>query len=576
MRRRRESSRKRARRILTLAGPMVTWAMRRSAGRFMRETARFRDISENMLARILEQNGRTAFGRDRGLDGPNARQVFEALPTTTYTDYLPYIERIAAGEQNVLTAEPVIYFSTTSGTTGPPKMIPVTQSKLDLSVSSRVTCMGLALRAGVLKSMRGPFMTIMTEHLGGRTSGGVQKGAATTSGFRQLGSISEVIQSSPTEVTQIPDQAAARYLHLLFGLGQPHLWTIMAFFPATILFAMRDLHEHAERLLRDLADGTIDPELALTADVHARLERRLRANPARARALGKLLAQDRFTVSNIWPDIGSILTATGGAFHFYVNQLEPFLGDVAMFSPLYSASEGTFGVGFSADRPHYLLTPLMSYIELLPTESMDDPAAKPIPAWKAEPGRSYEVVITTLDGLVRYRLHDIVTVVDFCGQTPVIEFVERRGQVVDIVGEKTAEHHVVEAIDAASHLVDEPLVDYVLAPDTGTTPACYLLAIEEWHGDCEHNLKAREFVRAVDAALRRIAPDYDEECELGTLGPMELVVLRPGAFARLRERQTAAGVTDSQIKTPHVVADPTFIEREFGAEIQSRGGGRDA
>jgi len=549
---------------------MVTWAMRRSADKFMRETAQFQAISEKMLELILELNGTTAFGRDRGLDGPAARQVFETLPTTTYADYVPYVERIAAGEQNVLTAEPVIYLSTTSGTTGPPKMIPVTRRKIRLSIGTRVTSVGLALRAGVLKPMRGPFMTIMTEHMGGTTSGGVQKGAATTSGFRQLGNMSDLIQSSPVEVARIPDQAAARYLHLLFGLRQEHLWTIIAFFPATILFAMRDLHEHAERLLHDLADGTIDPELDLSAEARARLEERLRADPARARELGKLLEQGRFTVSNIWPDIGSILTATGGAFHFYVDQLEPFLGDVPMFSPVYSASEGTFAFGFAADRPHYLMAPTLSYLELLPTESMDDPEAKPIAAWKAEPGRSYEVVITTLDGLVRYRLHDIVKVVDFCGQTPVIEFVERRGQVVDIVGEKTAEHHVVEAIDAASHLVDEPLVDYVLAPDTEPTPACYILAIEEWHGDCENNLKAREFVRAVDGALRRIAPDYEEECELGTLGPMELLVLRPGAFGRLRERLTAAGATDSQIKTPHVVPDPGFIEREFREEIQSR------
>lgn len=549
---------------------MVTWAMRRSADKFMRETEQFAALSDRMLDLILGLNAKTAYGVDHGLDGPSVRQAFEALPTTTYADYAPYIERIAAGEPNVLSSEPVIYFSTTSGTTGPPKMIPVTRRKMRLSVATKGTSMGLAVRAGMLKPMRGPFMTIMTEHVGGATAGGLQKGAATTGGFRQLGGISDAILSSPNEVARVPDQAASRYLHLLFGLRAQHLWTILAFFPATVLFAMRDLHEHAEQLLRDVADGTISPELALSAESRASLERRLRPAPERARALAKLLEQGRFTVADIWPDIGSILTATGGAFHFYVDQLEPFLGGVPIFSPVYSASEGTFAYGFDATRPHYLLTPAQVYLELLPVELMDDPQARPIPAWQAEPGRSYELVVTSLDGLLRYRVHDVVKVLEFCGQTPVIEFVERRGQVVDIVGEKTAEHHVVEAIDAASHLVDEPLVDYVLAPDTEHTPAGYVLAIEEWHGDCENNLKAREFVRAVDAALRRITPDYDEEVELGTLGPMSLLLLRPGAFERLRKRLTAAGAADSQVKTPHVVPDPGFIDREFREEIQSR------
>jgi len=549
---------------------MVSWAMRRSGNKFLRETARFEAVSETMLKQILDLNGKTAYGRDHGLDGSSARQVFETLPTTTYADYVPYVERIAAGEPNVLTAEPVISFSTTSGTTGPPKMIPVTQRKIRLSVGTRVTSMGLALRAGVLKTMRGPFMTIMTEHMGDATSGGVQKSAATTSGFRQLGNASDVILSSPPDVVQVPDQAASRYLHLLFGLREPHLWTIVAFFPATILFAMRDLHEHAEQLLRDVADGTINPALELAPETRSRLEQRLRPDAARARSLTRLREQDRFTVGEIWPDVGSILTATGGAFRFYVDQLEPFLGGVPIFSPVYSSSEGTFGYGFAADRPHYLLVPTLAYIELLHVDVMDDPEARPIAACKAEPGECYEIVITTLDGLTRYRLHDIVRVVEIYGQTPVIEFVERRGQIIDIVGEKTAEHHVVEAIDTASHVIDEPLVDYFIAPDMATTPARYVLAIEEWHGDRENNQKAREFVRAVDAALRKITPDYDEECELGTLGQMALVLFKPGAFERLRQKRTTVGATDSQVKTPHVVTDPRFIERELQHEVLSR------
>jgi len=546
---------------------MISWVMRRAADRFIRQTAEFRALSERTLDDILALNGNTAYGRDHGLAGPSARQVFDNLPMTTYADYAPYIERIAAGEQNVMTAEPVIYFSTTSGTTGPPKMIPVTQRKMGMSVACRWKSMGLALRAGILKPMRGPFMTIMTEHTGSPTAGGVQKGAATTGGFRQLGNFADVILSSPGDVARVPDQEASRYLHLLFGLGEQRLWTIVAFFPATILFAMRDLHEHADRLLRDVADGTINPDLELPEETRASLRQSLHPQPGRARALRKLLEQDRFTVPEIWPDLGTILTATGGAFRFYVDQLKPFLGDMQMFSPVYSASEGTFAFGFSADRPYYLLVPTLAYIELLPVEQLDDPQARPIPAWRAEPGQSYEVVITTWDGLVRYRLHDIIRVVEFYGQTPVIEFVERQGQVIDIIGEKTAEHHVVEAIDTASHVIDEPLVDYFVAPDTDKTPACYVLAIEEWHGDRENREKARAFVRAVDEALRRIAPDYDEECELGTLGPMELVLLKSGAFERLRHKRAAVGATESQIKTPHVVPDPGFVRRELHGEI---------
>jgi len=546
--------------------------MRRSADRFIQQTAQFQTLSERTLDRILAQNRKTVFGREHGLDVSSPRQVFETLPTTTYADYVPYIDRIAAGEQNILSGKPVIYFSTTSGTTGPPKLIPVTRQQMRASIATRITALGLAIRAGVLPPMGGRFMTIMTEHEGGHTSGGVLKGAATTGGFKQLGNITDLILSSPGDVSHIHDQAAARYLHILFGLCEEDLWTIVAFFPATILFALRDLHANKEDLLRDLADGTINPRLELPAETRSRLKQRLRAGArrARAQALESLWEQGRFTVADIWPNLGAVLTATGGAFRFYADQLWPFLGDVPTFSPVYSASEGTFGFGFSASQPYYLLLPTLAYIELLPMEDMDDPEARPIAAWQAEVGHSYEVVITTLAGFVRYRLYDLVRVVDFYGQTPIIEFIERRGQVIDLVGEKTAEHHIVEAIDKASHVVNESLVDYFVAPDTEQTPGCYVLAIEERGHHRDNEQIVREFLYAVETALREVAPDYDEERELGTIGHMVVALLKPGAFERQREQRIAAGGSASQIKTPHVIPDPGFFQREFQHEVLSR------
>jgi hypothetical protein len=544
--------------------------MQRSADNFLAQTAQYEAVSRRTLDHILELNGPTEFGRRFGLDGHNRRQNFERLPVTTYNDYAPLIERVAAGEQGLMSGEPVVYFSTTSGTSGPPKMIPVTHRQMRMAVSTRFTSMGLAMRAGVLQPMRGRFMTIMTEHVSGRTSGGLPKGAATTGGFRQLGNFGEMILTSPGEVNRVHDQATARYLHLLFGLREESLWTIIAFFPATILMTLRTLQERSGELLRDLADGTLTGDLDLPPEARARLLHRLKPDRRRARTLTALLERGELTVPNIWPELGAVLTATGGAFRFYTEQLQPLLGDVATFSPVYSASEGTMGFGFSAAQPYYLLVPTLAYIELLPVEIMDEPAARPVAPWQAERGCAYEVVITTLAGFTRYRLHDIVRVVDFHGETPVIEFVERRGQIIDILGEKTAEHHIVAAMEAACHALSAPLVDYFVAPDMEHSPARYLLAIEGWEGRADRIGDEREFLRTVDAALRRIAPDYDEERQLGALSSMAMVLLKPGAFERYSGKRVAAGAPASQVKTPHVVPDPAFVHREFHNEVTLR------
>lgn len=536
----------------------------------MTQAANYAAVSHQTLDKILRLNRKTEFSRHLGLDAPSRRKVFESLPVTKYADYAPYIKRTAAGEQNLLSGDPVVFFSNTSGTTGPPKMIPVTKKQMRLAVTTKFTAMGLAIRAGVLGRMHGRFMTIMIDHANPPTSSGTQTGSATTGGFRKLAPVHDLLMTSPEDVSHLPEQATSRYLHLLFGLGEARLWAMVSFFPITILYSMRDLHTHAEELLRDLADGTITPRLALSRDVRERLEKRLQPDPQRARELSALLENDRFTVAEIWPELGAVLTATGGAFRFYADQLKPYLGGVPVFSPVYSASEGTFGYGFSADRPHYLLLPTLAYIEFLPLDEIDNPQAIPIPVWEAQSGECYEIVITTLAGFVRYRLYDVVRVIEFVGQNPVIEFVEREGQVINVSSEKTAEHHIVEAIDIASHRVDEPLVDYFVAPNVERTPGIYLLALEEWQHDCEDKKKVREFLRAVEAALCEVAPYYLEERQLGTIGPMEALLLKPGAFERYRQHLVDAGRADSQLKTPHAIPDPGFVEHQFQHEILAR------
>ena len=536
----------------------------------MRQTAQFDALSKRTLDRILAQNRRTEYARHCGLDTRARQRVFETLPVTTYADYAPYIERIAAGEQHLMSGGKVVYFANTSGTTGPSKRIPVTRAQMRKGVTTKLMAMGLALRAGVLKPMRGRFMTIMIDHMNPPTASGQTTGSATTGGFQKVAPINDLIMTSPVDVSHLPEQAAARYLHLLFGLSEKQLWAIISFFPITVLYAMRDLQTHAEELLRDLADGTITSRMELPSESRRRLEQHLRPDPSRAHELTALLDRGHFTISEIWPDVGAIMTATGGAFHFYTDQLRPYLGEVPIFSPVYSASEGTIAYGFSAERPHYLLLPDLAYVEFLPLEEINDPQARPIATWQAEPGRSYEIVITTLAGFVRYRLHDIVRVLEFSGQTPVIEFMEREGQVINVSSEKTAEHHIVEAIDIASHLVDERLVDYFVVPDTEHTPGVYVLALEEWQDDCENKTRVREFLRAVEEALCKVARFYEEERQLGSIGPMEALLLKPGAFERYRNRLLAHGGSASLIKTPHAIPDPGFIRHNFQHEVLSR------
>jgi hypothetical protein len=74
----------------------------------------------------------------------------------------------------------------------------------------------------------------------------------------------------------------------------------------------------------------------------------------------------------------------------------------------------------------------------------------------------------------------------------------------------------------------------------------------------------------VETALCKVAPFYEEERQLGTVGPMEALLLKPGAFERHRNHLLAAGGSASLIKTPHAIPDAGFVQHHFQHEVLSR------
>jgi hypothetical protein len=539
-----------------LMGSALSWGMKSMASGFLKSAEQAHQTYQATLGEIIRRNGAAEWGRLHGLNGPQALGAFRELPVTTYADYAPYIERVANGEQGVLTGDPVTYFAVTSGTTGPQKLIPVTRRQTRAIMSTMMAPIGLALQAGLIPRIRGRYLQIMTEQVTGTTPGGIPKGAATSGGLKSMGKMMERIWTSPMPVIQVQDQRTSRYLHLLFALGEERLWAITAFFPSTLLAVFRDLQGQAPRLLKDLADGTITGDLDLPAEMLASLRQMRRPMPERARQLARLLEQDRFAVKAIWPEVGAIFTAGSGTFRFYVDQLEPFLGNVPVLSPVYASSEASIGMGIPG-REGYVTAPAAAYHEFLPVGG-----DRPVSALDVELGAEYEVLLTTFAGLWRYRLGDLVRVVGRQGRAPVIEFIQRKGQVINLVGEKTSEAQIATAFEAACRALGARLTDYVVTPDPDASPSRYLLLVEAQGDDAD----VPRLLEAFDRRLAETAPSYGESLQMGELAPMGVLVLQPGTFERYREVRVAAGASASQVKVPHVVPDPAAARRHFFPE----------
>ena len=100
-------------------------------------------------------------------------------------------------------------------------------------------------------------------------------------------------------------------------------------------------------------------------------------------------------------------------FHFfvcYIPRLQYFLGEsISMFS-FYVSSEGLLGVN---KWPHkhisaYALLPESKFYEFIPSDQTESPDPEVLLTDEIEVNKDYEIVITTGEGLYRYRLGDAV------------------------------------------------------------------------------------------------------------------------------------------------------------------------
>eukprot|EP00435_Cladocopium_sp_Y103_P034479 s143_g8.t3 len=99
------------------------------------------------------------------------------------------------------------------------------------------------------------------------------------------------------------------------------------------------------------------------------------------------------------------------------------LGELPVYSPLYTSSRapGHLGVNIFPEEPFgrwtYLLDPGSMFFELIPSNSTCGMASA-IPAWEAEVGGRYELLVTSYSGLCRCRTGDTLLVHAMYGKMP--------------------------------------------------------------------------------------------------------------------------------------------------------------
>lgn len=440
----------------------------------------------------------------------NIDQYRERVPIQPYENFKPYIDRLMAGEQNILWPGEVKWFAKSSGTTSSKsKFIPVSQETLDdchykggkdlLSIYYNNRPNSLLFDGKILS-------------LGGSQSVNNMTGSA----FH--GDLSAILTSN------LP------------------LWIQIFRTPQLKIALMEEWEEKIEKM----ALATIKKDVASLAGVPSWM----------LVFMYKVLElAEKDTLLEVWPKL-ELIVHGGVNFAPYNERFKNLLPHPDVYyMETYNASEGFFGIQDSFQRDDMLLMlDYGIYYEFLPINDEGSMEKNTVLLHEVECDKKYALVISTNSGLWRYLIGDTVI---FTSKDPYrIKIVGRTSLFINAFGEELIIDNTDKAVAHASKHCSASVSEYTAAPvyfsDKSNGAHEWLIEFEKEPDDMDL------FIEELDQELKRLNSDYEAKRHKNmTLGPPQVTVLPSGTFYKWLKSNNKLG---GQHKIPRLSNDRKILE----------------
>ena len=483
---------------------------------FRKECQEAVKVSHDILCKILQDNKDTEYGRKYNFDQITELKDFKNLPVMEYEDYKKYVQRMVNGEKDILTAYPVEYYITSSGSTKQ-KLIPITKVGLDegfdvfyhvaLPDEEEWEC-AKHLHTSMVRISKEEKVTFLSNahfwNVRERESSFFDK---------FVGGKEFMFTDEITDVW---------YAKLWLALTEPNLKSIYSIYQYDILLFLQYFKEHWDQILRDMEQRNIPEDILISQ--------------AKKEELVKLVLPDKewfaFVRSEcekgfegigkrIWKNLSMINGIGGKVFGTQEQLLRTYLGDVKIHYFVYTSSEAPIGIAMEEENDSYVCIPHGCFLEFADIEE-EEMSIKWIE--ELEVGKKYELIVTNHSGFYRYRLQDVVEVCGFYGQTPIIRFAYRKNQAVNIAGEKTNMSMIADAVRECVWHFHEEITQYSVCVDETVMPNRYCFFLEG-----KYEYAKEDYNNFFDDFLCRKNNDYDDLRQLGQVSSCICIHVEDGS-----------------------------------------------
>lgn len=419
------------------------------------------EIQNNVFRQLIASGKHTEWGKKYDYENIKSWDDYnQKVPINDYNAFIPYIQRMQKGEQNLLWNTPIKMFSKSSGTSGRvSKYIPVSRE---------------ALKQCHYKG--GVDMLIMYCNM--------YSVSKIFSGYNLALGGSK--QSTPNDSYYCGDVSAI----IIDNLPR---WAEHFRAPKREIALM---NEWESKLIR-MAETTSRQNIVSLAGVPSWMSLLLQ------RCLEMTGKND---IGEMWQNL-EVYFHGGVDFLPYKQKFKQLIPNPDMrYVNIYNASEGYFGIQDQRDVSDMLL--LLNngvYYEFIETCELDKEYPKVTQLENVEIGKNYALLLSTNAGLWRYLIGDTVT---FTSKAPYrIQITGRTRNYINVCGEELIEDNANQAIKTTCMETNSIVKEYTAAPylSTDNKPIGH-----EWVIEFEQEPENKElFAELLDKALKASNSDYE-------------------------------------------------------------------
>lgn len=560
---------------MSIAGFLIGAATGRSAARFEAATHDPVKVQEDLLSEIIQKNAATEYGRKYGFSTIKTHADYvRQVPVVTFDDVGDDMARVAQGAKGVFTAENPVMFAQTSGSTGEPKLIPVTPSDQGRRHQDVMRTWLYHSRKDHPDIFDKKIVSLVSPAIEGYTSADIPFGSTSGHIYRNMPGIIRRAYSVPYEVFEIEDYSARYYAIMRVAL-QHDVRLLCTANPSSVLKLAEKANEFSEDIIRDIRDGKLSDRYEIEPEIRKVLSKSLKPDPRRAATLEQFRSRrdGRLVPGDYWDRLSLIGCWKGGTVGHYIEKFNQWFDpDGARPVPVrdwgYLASELRGSVPVSDTGSRGVLSVAANYYEFAPVEAVeaapDSPADWPfLTVREIEDGQEYYIFPTTPSGLYRYDINDIVLVEGTYNKTPQISFLRKGRGMTNLTGEKVSVNQIIQSFQGATATTGL-LVDHFKA-EADLERSRYLFRAE-FSGQAPTGEPARAFLAALDRSLQDLNIEYNQKRQSERLGAPVLHIMREGWYERDRRRQVAEGKRMFQAKT-EVLTASKLATREIRPEL---------